>query len=297
MIYRRFLTAIAVLALICSVGAVVYPLVSDAVYRQRQEEIVLAVKGAAESADTEQFLKERKAAEEYNRSLLMGTADAGDRVAGDRELYEQLMNLNGDRVAGDGVMGVLEIPCIGVSLPIYHGTETEALERGAGHIFGSSLPVGGEGTHAALSGHSGMQSTRMLSDLELMQTGDLFYLYVLGEKLTYRVDQIKTVLPHETGDLNIIPSKDYLTVITCTPFSVNTHRLLVRGERIIASEETQIESLHSVRHEENPTVRTSEWARQYIYGLLLGVLAAFVLFAAFVALRFLIRHHRKRAAK
>ena len=134
-------------------------------------------------------------------------------------------------IAGTGIMGYVNIPSIHVHLPIYHGSETRTLERGIGHLLGSSLPVGGETTHSILTAHSGMASQKMFSDLPQLRIGDVFYLEVLGETLAYQVDQIKTVLPHDVTYLGIEENRDLCTLVTCTPFGVNTHRLLVRGSR------------------------------------------------------------------
>ena len=129
-------------------------------------------------------------------------------------------------------MGYVEIPKIQVNLPIYHGTDAEVLDRGVGHLLGSSLPVGGESTHTILSDHSGMASQKMFTDLEQLTQGDVFYLNVLNETLAYQVTEINTVLPYETDLLGIVPGEDLCTLVTCTPYGINTHRLLVRGRRV-----------------------------------------------------------------
>ena len=140
--------------------------------------------------------------------------------------YESLLNLN-----GDGMMGYVEIPVIDVSIPIYHYTTDESQEKGAGHLFGSSLPVGGKSTHCILSAHRGLP---LFTDLNLVEKGDVFYLHVLGKTLAYEVDQILTVLPEQTESLGITDGDDYVTLVTCigTPYAVNTHRFLVRGHRV-----------------------------------------------------------------
>jgi len=129
-------------------------------------------------------------------------------------------------------MGSIEIPKIHVDLAIYHGTGDEALSSGAGHLRGTSLPVGGENTHAVISGHRGLPSAKLFTDLDQLENGDVFYIHVLNENLEYQVDQIKTVLPTDLDDLEIVPGGDYVTLMTCTPYGVNTHRLLIRGTRI-----------------------------------------------------------------
>ncbi len=171
--------------------------------------------------------------------------------------YDSLLNLG-----GNGIMGYIEIPCIQVNLPIYHGTDTETLERGVGHLLGSSLPVGGSGTHAVLSGHSGMAGQKMFTDLLQMKTGDIFYLHVLGETLAYEVDSLNTVLPHDTSLLGITGGSDLCTLITCTPIAVNSHRLLVTGHRIPF--EAAKEMVEEAQQED--TEVESTWEQEYLRG-------------------------------
>ena len=174
--------------------------------------------------------------------------------------------------AGNGIMGYVEIPKISVNLPIYHGTENDSLERGIGHLLGSSLPVGGESTHSILSGHSGMASQKMFTDLEQLIVGDVFYLRILNDTLAYQVAEINTVLPYDTSLLGIVPGEDLCTLVTCTPYGVNTHRLLVRGSRIPYEE---AELLAEEVAEEEPVKST--WEQKYIEGLLWGVAAVLLL--------------------
>jgi sortase A len=147
--------------------------------------------------------------------------------------YEGLLNLG-----GDGMMGYVDIPSIGVSLPIYHYTTDEVLAKGVGHLYGTSLPVGGENTHSVITGHRGLPSSKLFTDLDKVKVGDTFSLYVLGEELDYQVDEIDIVLPDEISSLSIVPGEDLVTLVTCTPYGVNTHRLLVRGHRITKAENT-----------------------------------------------------------
>jgi sortase A len=144
-----------------------------------------------------------------------------------KEEYENLLD-----ISGNGIMGYIEIPRISVLLPIYHGTDDAVLQTAAGHLEGSSLPVGGEGSHCVLSGHRGLPSAKLFTDLDKLTNGDTFMLNVLDEVLTYEVDQIRIVLPSDLSDLTIEEGKDYCTLVTCTPYGINTHRLLVRGRRI-----------------------------------------------------------------
>ena len=165
-------------------------------------------------------------------------------------------------------MGYVEIPKIGADLPIYHGTGADSLDRGTGHLLGSSLPVGGENTHTIITGHSGMASQKMFTDLEQLREGDIFYLHVLDETLAYEVRAIHTVLPHDTTYLGIESGEDLCTLVTCTPTGVNTHRLLVRGTRI--SYEPSIEAQNA--EPEHEVVTSSHWEDQYWFGIRLGVM-------------------------
>ena len=178
------------------------------------------------------------------------------------EDYENLLN-----ITGEGTMCYVKIPKINVNLPVYHGTGNDSLDRGVGHLLGSSLPVGGENTHAILTGHSGMASQKMFTDLELLEIGDVFYVDVLNETLAYQVEAINVVEPHDTSLLGIEHGRDLCTLITCTPYGVNSHRLLVCGSRIPYEDAEIIEE--AVAEE---TKVQSTWENQYIKGILYGIL-------------------------
>ena len=172
----------------------------------------------------------RQAAEAYNKELMENQTGVTDGFSADRQKdnrYESLLNFS-----GDGIMGIIRIPKIQVQLPVYHGTSAKVLKEGVGHLYGSSLPTGGEGTHAVLSSHRGLPSKTLFTDLDQLEEGDLFFLDILGEEMAYQVAEILTVTPEETEALEIVPGKDYVTLVTCTPYGINSHRLLVRGERI-----------------------------------------------------------------
>ena len=153
----------------------------------------------------------------------------------EQEEYRSMLN-----ISGNGIMGYIQIPSINVSLPIYHGTDESILQVAVGHIEASSLPVGGESTHCVMSGHRGLPSARLFTDLDQLVEGDIFMLQVLNETLTYQVDQIRIVLPEEIEELDMIRGKDYCTLVTCTPYGINTHRMLVRGIRIDNLEEAAV---------------------------------------------------------
>ena len=166
--------------------------------------------------------------------------------------------------SGSGIMGYVEIPKLGLNLPIYHGTSESVLEQGVGHLVGSSLPIGGEGCHSILTGHSGVAGKKLFSDIDQLREGDVFYLHILDETLAYQVCQINKVLPHETELLAPVSGEDLCTLVTCFPYGVNTHRLLVRGSRIPYEEAVVIET----ETEDEPVAST--WKEQYYTGLLIG---------------------------
>lgn len=216
------------------------------------------------NANNQVIEENRSLAKQYNTTLVPGAQQVDAFSSAAVELasvdYANLLN-----IAGNGIMGYLVIPQIGAELPIYHGTSDATLEVGVGHLLGSSLPVGGASTHTVLTGHSGMANNKMLSDLDQLEIGDVFYLEVLEETLAYQVDQIKTVLPSDTTYLGIEEASDYCTLVTCTPFGVNTHRLLVRGSRIPYSEEEK--ELAVSLSADKPA---STWEQQYLRGIMLG---------------------------
>ena len=176
--------------------------------------------------DVSEILEAQESAIAYNESLLPIRYDR-EALHAAAESYNELLNLH-----GSGLMGYVEIPKIDVNLPIYHGTSEEVLQKGIGHLVGSSLPIGGEGFHSVLTGHSGLAGAKLFSDLDQLVPGDTFFLHILGETLAYEVTEINTVLPYETELLLAVPGEDLCTLVTCTPYGVNSHRLLVRGSRV-----------------------------------------------------------------
>ena len=268
---------IAAVAFLLALGIMLYPIISTAYNERHQSKIHTQYQQVVEQADNSEKEQAREMATAYNKTIQPGTqlADAfsNDALIGAAENYGELLNL-----AGDGIMGYVNIPAIAIHLPIYHGTEDATLEIGIGHLMGSSLPVGGESTHTILTAHSGMASSKMFTDLPQLRTGDVFYLEVLGETLAYQVDQIKTVLPHDTTYLGIEPGADYCTLVTCTPYAVNTHRLLVRGTRI------PFEKAEEIVEESIPTNEPvgSTWEQEYYKGILVGL--GIVAFVGFVFL-------------
>ena len=185
----------------------------------------------------------------------------GYRVVGDLKNTDYWKVLN---VEDNGVMGYLSIPKINIKLAIYHGTGDDVLQTGVGHLNGTKLPIGGESNHAVLAAHRGLPSARLFTDIDQMEAGDKFYIHVLGEVLAYEVDAINTVLPTDTSLLQIEEGKDYVTLVTCTPFGINTHRLLVRGHRVPYTPEQE-----ATATAEKPAA--SSWTQHYLTGLGIGL--------------------------
>ena len=222
---KHISTIIIALIFLAGLGFLLYPTVSKLWNRAHQSRAIATYTKQVEKLDDSQNKEMLKAARKYNKSLLK-KSDHWKLSKKDKKKYESLLD-----VSGTGIMGYIEVPKIDCSLPIYHGTDEGALQIAIGHLEGSSLPVGGKSTHCVLSGHRGLPSARLFTDLDQMEEGDIFILNILGRKLAYEVDQIKVVLPEEMSDLEIEEGKDLCTLVTCTPYGINTHRLLVRGHR------------------------------------------------------------------
>lgn len=222
---KHISTIFIILIFLVGLGFISYPTVSNLWNQAHQSRAVATYSKQVEKLDDSENKKMLKAARKYNKSLLK-KSDHWKLSKKDKKKYESLLD-----VSGTGIMGYIEVPKIDCSLPIYHGTDEGALQIAIGHLEGSSLPVGGKSTHCVLSGHRGLPSARLFTDLDQMEEGDIFILNILGRKLAYEVDQIKVVLPEEMSDLEIEEGKDLCTLVTCTPYGINTHRLLVRGHR------------------------------------------------------------------
>ena len=276
---RKILTLVlAAILFLLSLGLTLYPVISNFVNQKYASEIHTAYQEVIQQTDNTELLKARELAVSYNRAITPGStteeAYSQEALLAASEDYDSQLN-----IGADGIMGYVEIPKISVNLPIYHGTGNDSLDRGVGHLLGSSLPVGGEDTHCILTGHSGLASQKMFTDLEQLEVTDVFYLNVLGEILAYQVEEINTVLPHDTSLLGITSGEDYCTLVTCTPYGVNTHRLLVRGTRI-PYEEAEV-LVEEVMQEEPPK---SSWEQKYLHGLFLGVFTALGLAVAIVSI-------------
>ena len=255
---------------VVALGLLLYPLVGELLSEKYHSDVETAYTAAIEDTDDAELTAQREAAEQYNAMLSGATITEGGASAPPLPYAEQL--------TVGGVMAYVDIPKINVYLPAQHGTGAETLEKSVGHVVGTSLPVGGENTHAVLSAHSGMASSKLFSDIDQLAAGDVFYVHVLGEVLAYEVDVINTVLPTDTSLLQIEEGKDLVTLVTCTPFGVNTHRLLVRGHRVPYTPEQE-----SATTAEKPAA--SSWTQHYLIGLGIGLGAVAVVGGGYFLIR------------
>ena len=228
---RDFSTVILILVFLVGLSLLLYPSVSDYWNSFHQSRAIATYAEQVANIDNDIYAQLWEDARAYNQTLV-GKENRFQITDEERETYESLLN-----VGGNGIIGYIEIAKIGCSLPIYHGTDEGVLQIAVGHIEGTSLPTGGENTHCVVSGHRGLPSAKLFTDLDKLIPGDTFVLRVLDETLTYEVDQILIVEPQELAALEIEEGRDYCTLVTCTPYGINTHRLLVRGHRVANAEE------------------------------------------------------------
>ena len=254
---------------VVALGLLLYPLVGELLSEKYHSDVETSYTAAIEDTDDAELTAQREAAEQYN-AMLSGAAITEGGASAPPLAYA-------DQLTVGGAMAYVDIPQIGVYLPVQHGTGADTLEKSVGHVVGTSLPVGGENTHAVLSAHSGMASSKLFSDIDQLEKGDVFYIHVLGDTLAYEVDAINTVLPTDTSLLQIEEGKDLVTLVTCTPFGVNTHRLLVRGHRIPYTPE------QASAAEEKPVA--SSWMQHYLTGLVIGLGAVAMVGGAYFLVR------------
>ncbi len=231
---KHLSTIIVVVIFICGLSLFLYPTVSNLYNEYLNKQLIGEYKDSFEEIQPEQYVDAKAMAAAYN-------ANRNDpkKLEELGLTYEDTLN-----VAKNGMMGYIEIPKISVSLVIYHTIEEEVLQQGIGHLPESDLPIGGSSTHCVLAGHTGLPSAKLLSNMDHLKIGDRFYLHVLNEVLTYQIDDISVVEPHEVSRLNVSSNQDYVTLVTCTPYGVNSHRLLVRGTRIIEGENLGVHKDH-----------------------------------------------------
>ena len=262
-----------ILAVVCGVaalGLLLYPLVGEFLSERYHSDVETTYTEAIVDTDDAELTAQREAAEQYNAMLSGATITEGGASAPPLPYAEQL--------TVGGVMAYVDIPKINVYLPAQHGTGAETLEKSVGHVVGTSLPVGGSSTHAVLSAHSGMASAKLFSDIDQLELGDKFFVHVLGDTLAYEVDSINTVVPTDMSLLQIEEGKDLVTLVTCTPFGINTHRLLVRGHRVPYTPAQEAEDAA-----EKPAA--SSWTQHYLTGLGIGLAAAAVIGGGYAIIR------------
>ena len=252
------------LGCVLAMGMIFYPMASNWLSGQTRSKVITEYKAAVEVLDNQDTHVALELARDYNRELLEQSCSVpGFSVSGAPTPDEAILTALDP--TGGGMLATLEIPAINVILPVYYGTQSTTLTAGVGVVEGSSLPVGGKGSHAVLAGHSGLASSRLLSDLDQLTQGDVFFLRVLDETLAYEVDQVSVVLPDDVSQIGIDPNGDYVTLLTCTPYGVNSHRLLVRGARTeLAEEDSATSDAEQISHE-------SSWWGEYRTAILIGV--------------------------
>ncbi len=259
---RSFSTVILILIFLVGLSLLLYPSVSNYWNSLHQSRAIAEYAQQVSELDGDRYEQLWADAQSYNRTL-PGKTDRYEMTDEEREEYESLLN-----VSGNGIIGYIEIPVIGCSLPIYHGTDESVLQIAVGHIEGTSLPVGGESSHCVLSGHRGLPSARLFTDLDKLEEGDTFVLRILDETLTYEVDQTLIVEPDKMEALAIEEGKDYCTLVTCTPYGINTHRLLVRGHRVDNQEESETVRVTADATQIKPVIAAQIIAIPILLGLL-----------------------------
>ena len=258
---------------VVALGLLLYPLVGELLSEKYHSDVETRYTSVIADTDDAKLTAQRQAAEQYN--AMLANAAISERGASAPPLAYA------DQLTVGGVMAYVDIPKINVYLPVQHGTGADTLERAVGHVTGTSLPVGGGSTHAVLSAHSGMASAKLFSDIDQLEKGYVFYIHVLGDTLAYEVDSINTVLPTDTSLLQIEDGKDYVTLVTCTPFGINTHRLLVRGHRVPYTPEQEVAAA-------GEKTAASSWTQHYLTGLSIGLGVVVVAGGAY----FLVRRKR-----
>lgn len=259
---------IPILIVIAGFLLLAYPFLSNYLFEKSAGSTVESYQEKTDMMDQKIKEKVLDEARGYNENLLRSSIQLTDpfktkKINGETVFYNNILNVDRSEI-----MGYVKIPCISVDLPIYHGTSAEVLERGIGHLAASSFPIGGESTHAVLTGHTGLSSAKLFTDLTEMKKGDLFFIHVLDKKLAYRVDRITVVKPDDTRNLQIIDGEDHVTLLTCTPYGVNDHRLLVRGKRT---------RYHEKEEQTKERQHHSQWMEVYKQAILIGLLIVFSL--------------------
>lgn len=273
---KRLSTIILIVVFVAGLGLMLYPTLSDLINKAHQSVAINSYDKQVAKLSKDDFRQILSDARNYNKTVTSNEFPRDERDLEGNDEYRAAVN-----PSGNGMIGYLKIDSIDVRMAIYHTTKEAILQSGVGHVPTTSLPVGGLSTHAVLTGHRGLPSARLFTDLDKVKIGDRFYIYVLDDILAYEVDQIKTVLPTDTRDLQIVPGKDYVTLVTCTPYGINTHRLLVRGFRVPYDE--------TVRETQSETV-----VKQKIPTDQLAVMIAAPCFVIFLIIILIIKKKRRR---
>lgn len=273
---RTVLIIVLIVVMLLGILMAAYPIVSNYLSRKYAAQVKVDYQQQLEDVGSEQIRKALDAAVKYNRKLYTGQIHPElDPVAAG---YFDILD-----PTGSGIMGYVEIPKIHVNLPIYHGISSQVLQEGAGHMSQTSLPCGSENAHAAISAHTGLASAPMFTDLVQLEVGDVFFIHVLGERLAYEVDQVLIVEPTDVSHIGIVEGRDLVTLITCTPYGINSHRLLVRGHRT-----TYTHTLPDEQNQGDLADQTSTYWRSYLRGIFSGAVSAIIL-AACVAIGIAVR--------
>ena len=281
---KIILWIIGIIFFLFSIGLAGYPFISNYLNSLNSKSEVVQYLETVENSSSS-FADMKKAADEYNKGLIESGVIISDPFSDsttENLEYENLLKFE-----GTSVMVGLEIPTLDINLPVYHGTSETVLKKGVGHLSSSSLPIGGKGTHAVLTGHTGLSSQKLFTDLDKVSYNDIFFINVFNEKLAYKVDNIAVVTPDDTSLLQIDGTKDYVTLITCTPYGINTHRLLVRGVRIPYEEAKDIINLTN-------SDNNSTWVEEYTSAIILGISVMLGILIIYVFIRLIIYFIRKR---
>lgn len=274
---RKFLS---ILFIIAGLALASYPWISNFINERAADGEISVYSAEINNMDAAKKQEYLETARKYNAELLnsrIALVDPFDLSL--QDIYTDTPYMNILNYDSQGIMGFLEVPCIDVKLPIYHGTAASVLEKGVGHLEGSSFPVGGVSTHSVLTGHTGLNKAKLFTDLTAVKEGDLFFINILDEKLAYRVDQISVVLPEDTKKLQIIKGEDHVTLVTCTPYGINDHRLLVRGTR------TEYSDVAYDNEQNKDNVADSLWMQSYRNAFLIGLAITAILLLVFFVIR------------
>ncbi|WP_279159864.1 class C sortase [Thomasclavelia cocleata] len=259
---KKVVKVVLIVGFIIGLVISLYPLISNMYAKKSQMSVITNYQKEIDNSNEQRIVQEKDLANTYNRKLnqtvILSDPFDPNAISMADEKYYEILNFT-----DDNVMAYIKIPRINVNLPIYHGTDSEHMLKGVGHLVGTSLPIGGNDTHSVLSAHSGLSSADLFTNLANLDNGDLFYIYVLDEILAYEVDNIKVVKPTETDDLRIVKGEDYITLVTCTPFGINSHRLLVRGHRVEYNPDKE--------KQEAKKGNEDVWFNEYIKSIISGV--------------------------